>query len=102
MKTEYEALITAKEMLFDPAADPDGCPGLAAVLPESMNDVLPLDEAKGRSPGRRFSVCFPQIFECSSLVWLKDPAAAVEKNMFWCVAGKAQELQLSQKTSYEH
>ena len=46
VKTEYEALTKAQEMLFDPAADPNGRPGLAVVLQESMNDILPLDEAK--------------------------------------------------------
>ena len=45
MKTEYEHLIGAEEMLFDPAADLDGCPGLAVVLQESMNNIPMMDEA---------------------------------------------------------
>ena len=45
MKTEYEDLSAAQEMLSDPDADPEGIPGLAAVLQESINDVLPLAEA---------------------------------------------------------
>ena len=40
VKTECEDLIMAQEMLFDPTADLGDCLGLAAVLQESMNDVL--------------------------------------------------------------
>ena len=38
-----------QKMLSDPDADPEGIPGLAAVLQESMNDVLPLAEADARA-----------------------------------------------------
>ena len=41
---EYEHLIAMQESLFDPDADDNDCPGLAAVLQQSLNDVLPLDE----------------------------------------------------------
>ena len=46
--TDLESLIAAQEALFDPAADPDGCPGLAVVLQESMNDVPALDTVTSR------------------------------------------------------
>ena len=46
VETEYKHLIAAREMLSDPTADPNGCSGLAAVLHDSMNDVLPLDESQ--------------------------------------------------------
>ena len=39
MKTEYEDLIAAQEMLSDPDADPEGIPGLAVVLPLAEADA---------------------------------------------------------------
>ena len=43
VKTEYGHLIASQESLFNPDAVDNNCPGLAAVLQESPNDVLPLD-----------------------------------------------------------
>ena len=39
VKTEYEDMIAAHDMLFDSTADSEGCPVLVVVLQESMNDT---------------------------------------------------------------
>ena len=46
----------AQEALIDPAADIDDCPGVAIVLPESMNNIPTLDEEK--LSYFKFKICF--------------------------------------------
>ena len=52
VKTEFESLIATQKALFDP----EGCPGLAAVLQESMNDIPTLGEEKAWHGGLAWSL----------------------------------------------